>query len=305
AVYRVSASGRDVSVTLDSAGGITANSSTYNSSSLVSQMNSHFNSNAGGSIRYVRFGSNSGSSYGRLYTNSDQAALSTNTNYYYSSSAYGSYPLTGVYFLPSGEKGTYSIAYAAYDEYGNTISGTASFVMGNSTASTAITYTVKPGGKAVFDRADFNAVYQKEYSGNVRYVQFDTASTLISDNGRLFYNYGGSDEKEFSKSTVDDYSFYYNSSSYGDFPLDELSFVASDSFNTTVKLSFRAYGSGNSYVDGTVELKSTNATGDGTVHYTVKPGKEIRFNAEDFNKAYQKEYSGNVRYVQFDTASTL
>lgn len=303
ALYRASMTGRNITITLDGTGGIYGNTATSKSSSLRDQLYSQFNSvtGSGTALQYVRFGSASGTGYGTLYHDSGLNSLRTNQNYTYSNS--GSYTLSSLYFLPSGSTGTYSISYTASDSYGNTVSGTVSFVVGNSASK--ITYTVAPGQSVALRASDFNDAYQERYNDTVRWVTFSTSSTLNTTNGTVYYNYGGNSETAFTKSSIDDYKFYYNSSGYGDYPLNDLTFAAgSGASSHTVTLSFRAYYSTSRYVDGTVEIKVTNSAAS-SLTYTVAPGQSVGFQTSGFNSVYQEEYNDTVRWVTFSAPSTL
>lgn len=302
ALYQAGSYTRNISVTLDGTGGIYGNTATTKSSSMRDQLYSQFYSATGSTLYRVRFGSASGTSYGTLYNDSSLNSLQTSRDYYYNNN--NSYTLASLYFLPSGNTGTYSISYTAYDSSGNAgMTGTVSFVVGNSASK--ITYTVAPGQSVALRASDFNDAYRERYSDTVRWVTFSTSSTLNTTNGTVYYNYGGNSETAFTKSSIDDYKFYYNSSGYGDYPLNDLTFAAgSGASSHTVTLSFRAYYSTSRYVDGTVEIKVTNSAAS-SLTYTVAPGQSVGFQTSGFNSVYQEEYNDTVRWVTFSAPSTL
>ena len=124
-----------------------------------------------------------------------------------------------------------------------------------SAASSDIIYEVDPGEKVVFDRADFKEFYEDECDDTFRYVTFEAGSSYKSSNGVLYYAYDEKDEESFTKSDLEDYDFYYSKSSYGDYPLNKLSFVADDDADGgKVTLEFRAWGD-DDYADGVLEIR--------------------------------------------------
>ena len=296
AVYTVKATNKSGSFSVSG-----SSSGTSVGSSLRSQINNAFSGVTGNSFSSVKFTSLSSSSYGRLYTSSSKnTSVSTS-----SSSSYSYSNVSSFYFVP-GSKSSFSISYTASDSYGNTVSGTVTLSVGSSSSSTTITYEVSPGDEVAFDRSDFNDVFQTEYDDySVRYVTFDAPSGYDSADGAIYYDYDGSDEKSFSRSTLDNYEFYYSSSSYGDYALNGLSFVAGDDFDDTIKISFRAYYSSSRYVDGTLVIESDGSSSSSTtITYEVAPGDEVSFDRSDFNDAFQTEYDDySVRYVTFDAPS--
>ena len=297
AVYTVSGSGQNVSASVSASGNTTVGST------LRSGIDSLFSGMSGHSFSTLTFSSTSSSSYGTLYANSNKKSLTGNT-YTYSG---GSYPVSDLYFQPGSRSGNYTASYTARDDAGNTMSGTVTISTGNSSSSGDITYKVKTGDSVSFKRADFNEFFQKEYADyDVRWVEFETDDTLSSSKGMLYSNYKESKEKSFTQSTIDDYQFYYSSDSYGDYALNDLSFVAGDT-DRTVTLTFRAYYSSSRYVKGTVKIIiGDSSTSDGTITYKVDTNDSISFKRADFNDAFQKEYKDyDIRWVEFDTDDTL
>ena len=133
-------------------------------------------------------------------------------------------------------------------------------------------------------------------------MEFTAPSTLTSA-GTIYYDYGRSDQKSFTRSTLNSAKFYYGtSSSYGDYALDDLSFVASSSFNAAVELSFRAYYSESKYVDGTVVLQpdGTAASSNyiGNIRYSTTTGTKVQINANDISRFFSKVCPGyTMQYV--------
>ena len=109
------------------------------------------------------------------------------------------------------------------------VSGSVKFEIddGRSGGDGDLTYKVEAGETVDFDRDDFEELFDDEYpDDNFRFVRFYPDSSYKSSNGVLYYDYDGSDEEAFAKSDLEDYDFYYRSSSYGDYPLDKLTFEA-------------------------------------------------------------------------------
>ncbi|MFR7894394.1 MAG: hypothetical protein ACLU38_10315 [Dysosmobacter sp.] len=80
----------------------------------------------------------------------------------------------------------------------------------------------------------------------------------------------------FTRSSLSSNKFYYGDSDYGDYDLDELSFVADKSFSGSITLSFTPYGGKNSKCDqsttGTLVIttdKTGSSTAKGDVTYTA------------------------------------
>ena len=177
---------------------------------------------------------------------------------------------------------------------------------GSGSSKGDITYTVKAGEEVAFDDEDFvNAYDNAGGSGTMKYVVFEKPSSDYSNAGTVYSRYGKRNATSFTRSELDDYKFYYGDSDYGDYDLDELSFVADKSFSGSVELSFTAYGGTgtrtNQNVTGTLVItsgKSSSAKGD--ITYTVKPGEEVAFDDADFEKIYENSRcTGSFKYVEF------
>ena len=253
----------------------------------------------GGSFSYVTFGSASGTAYGTLYANSGETSLSSRS-YTYSTS--GSYPLSSLYFVSTSRTGAYSVSYTAYDGSGNTVSGKVTIYVEGSSSSDTITYTVKPGKSVDFDADDFEAVYDAECSGTFRYVVFSVTSTAYSN----FKGVVTCDGTDLSRSDFSGERFYYSSSSYGTAPISDLALRApSNAADSTLSITFTAYGSGSTSTTGTLKLVvDGDGSGSTGITYTVKPGKSVDFDADDFEAAYDAECSGTFRYVTFSVTSS-
>ena len=166
-----------------------------------------------------------------------------------------------------------------------------------------INYVAKPEEEAVFDPDDFNAFFQKSYSGDILYVRFTDSENLKNSSGKLYYRYDSKKEESFSASDLDDYYFYYNEDDIPKdddycYPLEDLSFVASDSFSGTVTLKFVAYKTNSKKVTGTLVISSkstdTSAISTSSVRYYATGSNAVQINANDIARAYAKQYPGGT-----------
>lgn len=270
-----------------------------------------------GYLKYVTFSVNS-STYtgfsGSIYSGSTELTRSTLVNNEFYTEDYAGkndYELDDLSLVaPKGAKDdSISISFTAVGTKGS-VSGTLKLVVGDDEAGdTTIVYEVTPGKTVDFSRTDFNKVYQTEYSGNFSYVEFDKPGTTAFSEGTLYSGYSSSSKytEKFTRTNLSSYSFYYNSASGSNsYNLNTLTFVADSDFEDTVKLTFRVYGSSSKYVDGTVEIRSTDSASDGDITYTVAPGKEVTFDEDDFQAVYRKEYStGTIKWVEFTAPTSL
>ena len=143
-----------------------------------------------------------------------------------------------------------------------------------------ITYKLNPGGEAAFSRTDFNKFFQKETNSTstIKYVTFSTKDTLSTSAGTVYYDYDGSDEEAFTKTTIDDYEFYYSDEDYGDYALNDLSFAAPrNAAKRTVEIAFTAWYSSSKKASGTliIEIGGTAVSGKADIQYEGAPEKEL------------------------------
>ena len=178
---------------------------------------------------------------------------------------------------------------------------------GSGSSKGDITYTVKAGEEVAFDDEDFvNAYDNAGGSGTMKYVVFEKPSSDYSNAGTVYSRYGKRNATSFTRSELDDYKFYYGDSDYGDYDLDELSFVADKSFSDSIEIAFTAYGGRgskeNDSVSGTLKITSSKSASSskGDITYTVKAGEEVAFDDDDFEKIYENSScTGSFKYVEF------
>lgn len=289
AVYTITATKRNTSLDISGTNAATVGTD------VRSKINSQFSSVAGRNFVSVTFSSVGSTSYGTLFANSGRTTL-TGRTYSYTG---GSYPVTDLYFVPSGTRGTYTVTYSANDGY-TTVQGTLSITT-SASANTKISYSVRAGERVSLNRNDFNSVYQSTYSETVRYVRFTSVGSFSVSDGAFYYNYGSSGQREFSRSELRNYDFYYNNDSYGAYPIQDISFAAaSGASKKTITLDFRAYYASNRYVDGTLEIQINGSSTGSAITYQVRPGERVELDRSDFNRVFADAYSNyELRYVNF------
>ena len=222
------------------------------------------------------------------------------------------YALDGLTFEANrrADSGTLRLKFEIYDADGkNYVYGTMDIKVGGGSGSSKgdITYTVKPGEEVAFDDEDFvNAYDNAGGSGTLKYVVFEKPSSDYSNAGTVYSRYGKRNATSFTRSELDDYKFYYGDSDYGDYDLDELSFVADKSFSDSIEIAFTAYGGRgskeNDSVSGTLKITSSKSASSskGDITYTVRAGEEVTFDDDDFEKIYENSScTGSFKYVEF------
>ena len=222
------------------------------------------------------------------------------------------YALDGLTFEANrrADSGTLRLKFEIYDADGkNYVYGTMDIKVGGGSGSSKgdITYTVKPGEEVTFDDEDFvNAYDNAGGSGTMKYVVFEKPSSDYSNAGTVYSRYGKRNATSFTRSELDDYKFYYGDSDYGDYDLDELSFVADKSFSDSIEIAFTAYGGRGSKENdsdsGTLKITSSKSASSskGDITYTVKAGEEVTFDDDDFEKIYENSScTGSFKYVEF------
>ena len=287
-------------------------------------VNAYDNAGGSGTMKYVVFEkpssdySNAGtvySRYGKRNATSFTRSELDDYKFYYGDSDYGDYDLDELSFVADKSfSDSIEIAFTAYGGRGSkendSVSGTLKITSSKSASSSKgdITYTVKAGEEVAFDDADFEKIYENSRcTGSFKYVEFSRPDSAFNNAGTLYSRYGKRNETAFTRSSLSSNKFYYGDSDYGDYDLDELSFVADKSFSGSVELSFTAYGGTgtrtNQNVTGTLVIatgKTGSSTTKGDITYTVKAGDEVAFDEDDFKKVYDSSNcTGSFKYVEF------
>ena len=287
-------------------------------------VNAYDNAGGSGTMKYVVFEkpssdySNAGtvySRYGKRNATSFTRSELDDYKFYYGDSDYGDYDLDELSFMADKSfSDSIEIAFTAYGGRGSkendSVSGTLKITSSKSASSSKgdITYTVRAGEEVTFDDDDFEKIYENSScTGSFKYVEFSRPDSAFNDAGTLYSRYGKRNETAFTRSSLSSNKFYYGDSDYGDYDLDELSFVADRTFSGSVELSFTAYGGTgtrtNQNVTGTLVIatgKTGSSTTKGDITYTVKAGDEVAFDDDDFEKFYNNSScSGTLKYVEF------
>ena len=291
----------------------------------VSDFESFYTKNCSGTFKYVEFQVGT-SSYNNFsgYVTYEGDALSrtglTSNDFYYDDSYYGDYPIKRLALEADKNAATDSIeiGFTVYGGSGNNTNqyaeGTLALEVSKSGSSSSskgdISYTVKANDSVSLSGRDFEKFYDNDCSGTFKYVVFDRPSSSDYADGYIYYRYGKSKETYFSRSELNSYKFYYSDSDYGDYDLDELSFVSDRSFSGPVKLSFTVYGGSgsktNQSASGTLIISTTGSSSSskGDITYTVKANDSVSLSGRDFDKFYDNNCSGTFKYVVFDRPSS-
>ena len=287
----------------------------------VSDFERFYTKNCSGTFKYVEFQVGT-SSYNNFsgYVTYEGDALSrtglTSNDFYYDDSYYGDYPIKRLALEADKNAATDSIeiGFTVYGGSGNNTNqyaeGTLALEVSKSGSSSSskgdITYTVKANDSVSLSGRDFDKFYDNNCSGTFKYVVFDRPSSSDYADGYIYYRYGKSKENYFSRSDLNDYKFYYSDSDYGDYDLDELSFVSDRSFTGPVKLSFTVYGGSgsktNQSASGTLVIStgssSTVSRYSGNIRYSTTPSTALQINPNDLARFYSKNVPGAaLRYV--------
>ena len=296
----------------------------------------YFDKYCDGTFRYVEFDRPNSSDYadGYIYfrhgkTREDYFTRTqlSGTKFYYGDSDYGDYDLDELSFVADKSfSGPITLSFTVYGGSGTKTnrSETGTLVINASGKSTSskgdITYEVKAGDEVSFSGRDFEKYFDKYCDGTFRYVEFARPNSSDYADGYIYFRHGKTREDYFTRTQLSGTKFYYDDSDYGDYDLDELSFVADKSFSGPVTLSFTVYGGSGTKTNrsetGTLVINasgsSSGSTTKGDVTYTVKAGNEVVFDEDDFEKVYDKSCTGSFKYVEFsrpdsafNTAGTL
>ena len=287
----------------------------------VSDFEEYYDSKCDGTFKYVTF-STSTSNYNDFsgYVAYRDEALSRSdlvgSKFYDDDSDYGDYPLKRL-TLEAGKSASDDSVEIGFTVYGEKSSGKSYSADGTlvlevsktgASSKGDITYTVRAGEEVAFDDDDFEKIYENSScTGSFKYVEFSRPDSAFNDAGTLYSRYGKRNETAFTRSSLSGNKFYYGDSDYGDYDLDELSFVADKSFSGSITLNFTVYGGTgtrtNQNVTGTLVIttdKTGSSTAKGDVTYTVKAGDEVAFDEDDFKKVYDSSNcTGSFKYVEF------
>ena len=142
-------------------------------------------------------------------------------------------------------------------------------------------------------------------------MEFSRPDSAFNNAGTLYSRYGKRNETAFTRSSLSSNKFYYGDSDYGDYDLDELSFVADRTFSGSITLSFTLYGGKNSKCDqsttGTLVITTgTSAVTSryvGNIRYNTTPNTALQINANDIARLFRKYTSGGA--LQYLTLTSV
>ena len=222
--------------------------------------------------------------------------------FYHKSEKYGDYPISSLTFVADedadGKTVTLEFVVSGDEE---DYTGKLTILIGTATVKEEgkgdIEYTVAPEEEVEFDRADFNKFFKAEYSNTLRYVTFYPDKTLKSSNGTLYIKYSSRNEVEFEKDDLEGVKFYYSDEEYGDYDLDDLSFVAGEDFDEVVTLEFRAWYDEEKYVDGlvtvtSVDLSESESTAD--ILFSTTAGTALQINANTIARFFKEQHPSST-----------
>ena len=291
----------------------------------VRDFEEYYDSKCDGTFKYVTF-STSTSNYNDFsgYVAYRDEALSRSdlvgSKFYDDDSDYGDYPLKRLTLeaSKSASDDSVEIGFTVYGEKSSgksySADGTLVLEVSKTGASSKgdITYTVKAGEEVAFDDDDFEKIYENSScTGSFKYVEFSRPDSAFNNAGTLYSRYGKRNETAFTRSSLSSNKFYYGDSDYGDYDLDELSFVADKSFSGSVELSFTAYGGTgtrtNQNATGTLVITTGTSAGTsryvGNIRYNTTPGTALQINANDIARLFRKYTSGEA--LQYLTLTSV
>ena len=155
-----------------------------------------------------------------------------------------------------------------------------------------ITYSVDVDDELGFNGDDFNDECSYLMDEDLDYVEFELPD---SDDGTLYYDYGGDDEEE-----IDDSDPYYYSSEPS---IDDITFVPDKDCSSTVTIEYTGYDvNGDSY-SGEVKISvDTDYSTAEDIEYSVDSGDTVNFDEDDFNGVCTdlNDDDADLNYVYFE-----
>ena len=286
----------------------------------------YYDNKCAGDFKYVTF-SVSSSSYGNfsgyVACRGEEMSRSelTNRKFYDDDPYYGDYAIKHL-TLAAGKSASGDSIEVGFTVYGEKSSGKSDSADGtlvlevskNGSTGTAkgdITYAVRAGGEVLFKDSDFEKFYSdSSCTGSFRYVEFSRPDSAFNDAGTIYFRYGKGNEKAFTRAGLSNNKFYYDDGEYGDYDLEDLSFVAEKSFSGSVKLAFTVYGgkSGktNQSASGTLVITTNASAGTttgtstlyvGNIRYSTTSGTPLQINPNDIARFFRKYTGAPLQYL--------
>lgn len=144
------------------------------------------------------------------------------------------------------------------------------------------------------DASDFSQALSAESGYSLSYVTFTLPAKT---SGTLYCDY---DPTTGKGATVSSSAKYYTGASPN---LSHLTFVPASGYTGTVTIAYKAYRSGDSFLNGTLTIRVSNSAG-GIVRYTTDKNAEAHLDAADFSKTFLDATGKTLSYVKFTLPST-
>ena len=229
------------------------------------------------------------------YQTEYEVALTRNAlsqfRFYDRSNLYGSYPIEGLSFVANrqAESGAVNMTFTAAGD-SETCEGKLRIAVQSapviaapgSSAVVDLTWHVTAGEKLPFERKDFFAFFKDRASSDdsFRYLTFQPDSSYNADNGSIYYDFEGKNQKQFSSDMLKDTDFYYSSSRYGAYPISGMTFVAAnEGGGNLVRLPFSVFGRTERY-SGTLVIQIDWAKSGGVAPAPPSYGPPAPSNAD-------------------------
>ena len=182
--------------------------------------------------------------------------------------------------------------------------------MASAKSSADIEYEVDAGDNVTLEFSDFQNYYDKYESDNLYRMEF-TDLTDVDSNGRMYAVDFEGDEVRVKEDDLYNSWFYASKSNVedsGEYRIKGMNYSAgSKADGETAELAFTLYGDKKGELEGILRIYigSSGSSKSGTISYSVKPGEEVSFDEDDFQKLYDdSSCTGTFKYVEFDRPST-
>ena len=182
--------------------------------------------------------------------------------------------------------------------------------MASAKSSADIEYEVDAGDNVTLEFSDFQNYYDKYESDNLYRMEF-TDLTDVDSNGRMYAVDFEGDEVRVNEDNLYNSWFYASKSDVedsGEYRIKGMNYSAgSKADGETAELAFTLYGDKKGELEGILRIYigSSGSSKSGTISYSVKPGEEVSFDEDDFQKLYDdSSCTGTFKYVEFDRPST-
>jgi len=198
--------------------------------------------------------------------------------------------LSRVAFVPSVNcYGTVEIPFTAYSSTGDRVFNGTLVIEVESGSALLVRYSVYSGRSVSFIAADFNAACQVATGGTLNYVRFTTPAT---SRGRMYLNYDAS--KTSNTSVSSSYSYYRTGSTR---PIDQVSFVAPDSYTGTVEIPYTGTSTSGKSFTGTVVITISSPTAQNITF--AANSLPLKLTGASFYRASENVLTGGLSYIQF------